>query len=77
MDKIVTFPPSDLHMEKTVAIPFHDDDINEAPEGFLLVLTVNEFNKEKDVEFLRGGNVTLIRIGGMLLSILVVIIYEN
>ena len=64
-------------MEKTVAIPFHDDDINEAPEGFLLVLTVNELNKEKDVEFLRGGNVTLIRIGdndGELLSVLAIMI---
>ena len=77
MDKIITFPPSEIHMEKMVDIPFHDDDINEAPEGFLLVLTVNELNKEKEVEFLRGGNVTLIRISdndGKLVSAVAIMI---
>ena len=57
------FAPSDGYiMEKTFTISFHNDDINEPYEGFFLVLTINELNKEKDVAFIPGGNVTLIRI---------------
>ena len=61
-EKTVTFPPSEFLMEQTISIPFNDDDINEASEGYFIVMTISESNVEDDVEFLSGQNVTIIRI---------------
>lgn len=60
--KTVRFPPSEFLLEQTVHIPFNNDDINEAPEGFFIVMTVSESNLEEDVRFIPGRNVTLIKI---------------
>lgn len=56
----VTIPPTERSV--TVFIAFNDDEINEASEGFFIVMTVSDLNLERDVEFLPDGNVTLIRI---------------
>ena len=60
--KTVVFPPSEINTDQLVFITFNNDDINEASEGFFIVMTVSESNVEEDVEFLPDGSVTLIRI---------------
>lgn len=59
---MVTFPPSLTIQEREVFIPLVIDDINEAIEGFfVVVVTENISDPSVTIELVRGG-VTLVNI---------------
>ena len=56
---MVTFKPSSYLEEVRVRVPLNDDDINEAEEGFLLLVKVDEARSDpndlKKVQYIYGG----------------------
>ena len=59
--QIITFTPSNANNDITVYIPIFDDEINEAEEGFMILLELVDSNLADSVDLL-SRNCTLGRI---------------
>lgn len=61
---MVTFKPSSYLEEVRVRVPLNDDDINEAEEGFLLLVKVDEARSDpndlKKVQYIYGGTTLIL-----------------